>query len=177
MVLTSIFPPESRQTVLPARSGIRWFRTAASVTAPAPSTSSLVFSSNETIARAISSSSTCTISSTQLQMTGTVRAPGSFTAIPSANVTLTGLSIGLPAAKDADMEGAAIDSTPIMRTWGAFSRMAVAMPAIRPPPPTGMIRLRTSGISSSISRAIVPWPAITSSSSKGWTKSAPEDRW
>ena len=47
------------------------------------------------------------------------------------------------------------------------------MPAIRPPPPTGTktasMRL---GAWRRISTAIVPWPAMTSGSSKGWTKHA-----
>ena len=38
---------------------------------------------------------------------------------------------------------------------------------IRPPPPMGTITASTSGISSMISRPMVPWPAITFSSSKG----------
>ena len=44
------------------------------------------------------------------------------------------------------------------------------MPAISPPPPMGMGRVSMSGASSSISSAMVPWPAITSGSLKAWTK-------
>ena len=45
---------------------------------------------------------------------------------------------------------------------------AAATPEIRPPPPMGTITASTSGSWSRISRPMVPWPAMTSSSSKGW---------
>ena len=59
---------------------------AATPTAPAPSTYSFARSISSTIASAIDSSSTVTISSIQCSISGRVIAPGVFTAIPSASV-------------------------------------------------------------------------------------------
>ena len=47
-------------------------------------------------------------------------------------------------------------STPKMRMSGRTVLAAMAMPAIRPPPPMGMGRMSRSGTSSSISSATVP---------------------
>ena len=46
---------------------------------------------------------------------------------------------------------------------------AQAIPEINPPPPIGTRIISVSGSSSKISKAIVPCPCITSSSSKGWS--------
>ncbi len=69
------------------------------------------------------------------------------------------------AVKDGYMAG----STPTMSMLGFTALAAVAMPEISPPPPMGIGSTSISGASSSISSATVPWPAITSGSSKGWT--------
>ncbi len=61
-------------------------------------------------------------------------------------------------------------STPNTRISGFRVLAAVATPEISPPPPIGTISTSRSGQSSSISVARVPWPAITSRSSKGWTR-------
>ena len=53
----------------------------------------------------------------------------------------------------------------------AFS--ASPMPPISPPPPTGTSTASRSGTCSASSRPIVPWPAMTRGSSKGWTKTSP----
>ena len=66
-----------------------------------------------------------------------------------------------PAASAALMEGDASDSTPTTRTR---VRPGQAMPASNPPPPTGTTTVPMFGTWSSSSRAIVPWPAITSGS-------------
>gem|GEM_PF-2205856 len=50
---------------------------------------------------------------------------------------------------------------------------ATAMPAIRPPPPTGTTMVSRSGCCSSISTATVPCPAATTGSSNGWMKIKP----
>ena len=47
------------------------------------------------------------------------------------------------------------------------------MPPISPPPPTGTSTASRSGTCSASSRPIVPWPAMTRGSSKGWTKTSP----
>jgi hypothetical protein len=52
-------------------------------------------------------------------------------------------------------------------------RTAVAMPPISPPPPTAITSTSRSGCARSISSAIVPCPAITAGSSKGWMKTRP----
>ena len=64
-------------------------------------------------------------------------------------------------------------SQPMIRMSGFRALAAVATPLISPPPPMGTGRISRSGTSSSISRAMVPWPAMTSRSSKGWTKVRP----
>jgi len=58
--------------------------------------------------------------------------------------------------------------TPTSRTRARASSIARAVPASSPPPPTGTTIASRSGRSSSISRATVPWPAITAGSSKAW---------
>src|SRR5579871_3811341 len=45
-------------------------------------------------------------------------------------------------------------------------RAAMALPAIRPPPPIGITNMSRSGTSSSISSAMVPWPAMMAGSSR-----------
>jgi hypothetical protein len=55
--------------------------------------------------------------------------------------------------------------------------MAEAMPQQRPPPPYGTMTVSTSGRSSTISRAIVPFPAITAESLNGWTKTPSRAPW
>ena len=56
---------------------------------------------------------------------------------------------------------------------GRSALAATAMPEIRPPPPTPVMIVRTSGHCSTISSATVPWPAITSGWSNGWMSTAP----
>ncbi len=66
-------------------------------------------------------------------------------------------------------EGYIAASTPITSISGFTALAAVAMPEISPPPPIGTGSTSMSGASSSISSAMVPWPAITSASSNGCT--------
>ena len=47
------------------------------------------------------------------------------------------------------------------------------MPDASPPPPIGISTVSTSGTCSASSSPIVPWPAITTGSSNGWTNVAP----
>jgi len=54
------------------------------------------------------------------------------------------------------------------------------MPAVRPPPPKGTTTESTSGMSSRISKPIVPFPSIILGSLKGWMKIDPSSgpyRW
>ena len=58
--------------------------------------------------------------------------------------------------------------TPMTLILGLTFLAATARPEMRPPPPIGATIASTSGSCSMISRAIVPWPAMTSGSLKGW---------
>ena len=64
-------------------------------------------------------------------------------------------------------------STPQRRISGRSPLAATAQPERRPPPPHGVTIRSRSGTSSRSSRASVPWPAITASSSNGGTRVAP----
>ena len=55
------------------------------------------------------------------------------------------------------------------RTSGLTAFTALDTPEISPPPPIGTTTVWTSGRSSTSSRPSVPWPAISSRSSNGWT--------
>src|SRR5207253_1574072 len=64
--------------------------------------------------------------------------------------------------------------TAIARASGLSPFTAVAMPEISPPPPTCTSTTSTSGTSSTISSPTVPWPAMISGSSNGWTSVRPD---
>ncbi len=66
-------------------------------------------------------------------------------------------------------DGYMAGSTPKTPISGFRALAAVAQPAISPPPPIWTMIASRSGLSSSISAATVPWPAMTSTSSKGCT--------
>ena len=74
-----------------------------------------------------------------------------------------------PASMLRFMAGPSEDSTPITRARGLCDLTAIETPEIRPPPPIGTTTTSTSGQSWTISRPRVPWPAISCSSSNGWT--------
>ena len=61
-------------------------------------------------------------------------------------------------------------------TWGARAFTATATPETSPPPPTGTSTASSPGTCSTTSSPSVPWPAMISSSSKGWTKVSPSSR-
>ena len=87
--------------------------------------------------------------------------PGILTRTPSASVRAGSMAVVSP------LIARAIESTP--STWAPTTRTpcdfsASATPDARPPPPIGTIT--TSGVYGAISMPIVPWPAITSGSSK-----------
>ena len=155
-----MFPPERRTATGPSP-GIRPWRSAATPTAPAPSTTSLTRSSRRTIAVEISSSETATRASSRSSRIPIVSSPGCLTAIPSAIVK------PLPPGR----QPAAW--TPTTRTSGRTAPSASAMPVQSPPPPIGTTTVSTSESWSASSSPSVPWPAITTSSSNGWMNVAP----
>jgi hypothetical protein len=99
--------------------------------------------------------------------------PARRTATPSAMVWTRGSSHMQPCSMQCFSVGAPSGSTPITFIEGLNALAAIAIPETRPPPPTGTSIHWQSGSSFSISRAIVPWPAITASSSKGCINRSP----
>ncbi len=93
--------------------------------------------------------------------------------MPSAIVVTRSRRCAVPAFIDGSRQAAPSACTPTMRTVGARWCRAVAMPEIRPPPPTGTTTVSASGQSSAISRPTVPCPAMTSGWSKGLANTAP----
>ncbi len=100
-------------------------------------------------------------------MTGSVSAPGDLTPMPSAIVAWR-LS-RWPSWIAFHAAGKRSVCTPTTCRSGRSAFAAVAMPAIRPPPPIATTSVSMSGCWASISSATVPWPAITARSSNGWT--------
>ena len=90
-----------------------------------------------------------------------------FTAVPSAMVLASGRVMTLFFLRASVADAAPLGSTPIILISGLIILAAAAIPDISPPPPIGTTITSASGISSSISRAIVPCPSNTSISSKG----------
>ena len=97
--------------------------------------------------------------------------PGSVTAIPSAMVVPPGGSTGRPSA--CAIAAYRSDCTPTISMSGRACFTATAMPAMRPPPPTGTTSTSRSGRAASISSATVPWPAMIAGSSNAGTSVAP----
>ena len=168
-----MLPPETRQIAFFPLMGTLLNIAAATATAPAPSAISLCCSINARIAVDISSSLTVTISSTYLRQYSKVCSPGSFTAMPSAMVRTNPIRSILLCSIEFSILGAPLACTPYIFTFGFKCLIAKATPEISPPPPIGTITASSSGSCSSNSSPIVPCPAITSSSSKGWTKVYP----
>ena len=88
MKLTSMLPPERRQTARVSFTSSLPLRTAATGAAPEGSTICLQRSISSKIALAISLSDTVITSSAYRLMIGTVRSPGEPTAMPSAMVAV-----------------------------------------------------------------------------------------
>ena len=151
--------PRPRRRTLPASS-------AATGAAPAPSTRSFVRSSRSTIAWLICSSVTVTTSSSRSRRIAAVSAPGLLDGDPLGDrVAVLGAAgergrcLGLDADEaDVRPELAQRDRDP--------GREAAAADRDRR-------ACRASGSCSASSSPTVPWPAITRSSSKAWTKVAP----
>ncbi len=122
------------------------------------------------MALAISSSETVMTSSTTWRARAKVRSPVRFTAMPSARLCAGSRSTGLPASSAACIEGKSSVCTPTTRIPARRAFTATPMPEMRPPPPTGTTTASRSATWSSSSSPMVPWPATTPGSSKGWTK-------
>jgi len=96
--------------------------------------------------------------------------------MPSASVRGDSTVSRLRERNELTIGAAPLACTPTRRTRGASALSASAMPLISPPPPIGTTSVSSSGTSSRISSAIVPWPSITAGSSKGCTSVAPRSR-
>src|SRR4051812_30867650 len=170
----STLPPLSTTHVVPRGAAFVWPpSSAATPTAPAPSTTSLAFSMHSTMASATSSSGTTTTSSSQRRTSGSVRSPGRLTAMPSAIVNAEETPTGSPRRSDSANAATVSTCTPTTSTSGRCALIAMATPLDSPPPPTGTTTFARSGTSSSNSSPSVPWPAMTSASSNGWTNAIP----
>jgi hypothetical protein len=118
------------------------------------------------IAAQIWSVSTSTMPSSSSRHSAKVSAPTCFTATPSANKPTWSSLTRRPAFSDRAIASASTGSTPITLTDGRSRLMYDAIPEISPPPPTGT-KTASGGCDDclTISRPIVPWPAMTSGSS------------
>ena len=99
MKLTSMLPPERRQTVFLSAVSILPESTAARELAPEGSTICLVRSMSSSMAAEMSLSETVTMSSAYFIISATVFSPGHLTAMPSAMVETRSLSTCLPSWK------------------------------------------------------------------------------
>ena len=117
------------------------------------------------------------MSSTYFLTIWKVISPGFLTAMPSAKVLAVSDAYQSPLRNDSAMADAPAACTP--KTWQEGLRLltAQATPEMRPPPPTGTTTASTPSSWSMISRPMVPWPQITSSSSYGWMRVAPVFSW
>ena len=90
------------------------------------------------MAMAMYSSETVMHLSTSGRAVARALTPTLGTARPSASVESAGVYTGWPLVKAAWKLAQRSDSTPMICTCGYSDLMASAMPAIRPPPPTGI---------------------------------------
>src|SRR3954451_9121648 len=166
-------PPESTTaTREPGGSLINPCRSAATGAAAAPSTTSLQRSMIQIIASKISRSGRATISSTKRWTTEKLISPSRRTRSPSM-IVLQSIVSRCPASRLAFIAGPSLDSTPMTRMFGLWLFIAIETPEISPPPPIGTMTASSSGQSWMISRPSVPWPAMSCSSSNGWTYVSP----
>src|SRR6476659_1394585 len=115
------------------------------------------------MARSMAGSSTSMMRETSAFTIGKVSLPGAFTAIPSASVCSEQTTAS--PVRAACIDGHAAEETPITARLGLSACRAMALPAIKPPPPTGTTIMSRSGTSSRTSKAMVPWPAMMRGSS------------
>src|SRR3954469_25918571 len=126
----STLPPDSTAMAGPVP-GILPARRAASVTAPAGSTTALARSSSNSSARLISSSVTVTTSSTYACTWASVSGDGHLTAMPSAIVCISSSRSARPAASDAFIDAAPSASTPTTRTPPRGGGRGGGVPGVR----------------------------------------------
>src|SRR5712692_3300375 len=169
----SMFPPLITATfIVVFGNSSRWNRNAATATAPLGSATVFGSATRRRMASRISSSLTVTMSSTYRRMCSKLISPTLCVRNPSAMVRVTCSALNwmiLPERRLAWASPASSGSAPITFTAGLLSLIAVAIPLIIPPPPTGTRTVSTSGRSSRISSPIVPWPAMIFSSLYGGT--------
>ena len=139
-------------------------RTGATGTAPEGSTTILNRSQTNRMAARISGSVAVTIASTCRWITEKGRVPSEVRR-PSATVLGSPDGRIVPACKERKASSAAFGSAPTTRVVGERPLTARAVPARRPPPPTGQATRSSGPAWSSSSQAAVPWPAITRQSS------------
>src|SRR5262249_3495459 len=162
-------PPErTTATFAPAGRLTRPWSSAATGAAAAPSTTSLQRSITQLIASKISRSGSAHRAHTNRCTTGKLFSRTRRTRRPSMIVRQS-IVWRLPASTLSFIAGPSEDSPPMTRIFGLCALTAIATPEINPPPPIGTMTASTSGQSCAISSPSVPWPAISSSSSKGWT--------
>ena len=161
-----MFPPQSNRTTrLPASSSNFPDRHAASGVAAAPSTTLFSSSTRRRIARAICSSLTVTVRSTSGLAIWNAFVPTCGMASPSASVGSIAILIGLSASSAAEKLATFSASTATTFACGRKVFTVNETPASKPAPPTGTTTASRSGICSTISRPIVPWPAMIAGSS------------
>mmetsp|Transcript_5593 Transcript_5593/g.22864 ORF Transcript_5593/g.22864 Transcript_5593/m.22864 type:complete len:210 (+) Transcript_5593:1346-1975(+) len=169
-----IFAPDVMATTLPSIPCTCPYSLApATATAPAGSRMDRVSSKTSLIAAQISSVLTVMTPSTTCWQRSKHTSPTCRTATPSANPsTLFSLQI-LPWKSDCVIALAPSGSTPMTFTSGRMDLMYAAIPAMRPPPPTGTNTYSTLGSWRTTSMPTVPCPATTSGSSNGGTNVLP----
>lgn len=115
------------------------------------------------------------MSSTSAEQTRKVSLPTVRTAAPSTKRPTESSVTGFPARRLSVMPAASSASTPITIVDGRTRFTYAAMPASMPPPPqqTKMASSALPVVCLQISIPIVPCPAITSGSSKGWMSDEP----
>mmetsp|Transcript_384 Transcript_384/g.733 ORF Transcript_384/g.733 Transcript_384/m.733 type:complete len:251 (+) Transcript_384:645-1397(+) len=141
----------------------------ATASAPEGSVMERVSSKISLMAAQISSVSTSTISSTTSWQIRNGSTPTIFTATPSAKVSTLSRRTLCPAIKLSCMAHAPNGSTPMILMSGRTRFRYAPTPEMRPPPPTGRKTASSSALGAwrRSSRPMVPWPAMTSGSSKG----------
>jgi hypothetical protein len=161
----SMLPPHSTRPTFARRSAPAPSAAPPGPAAPAPSTSVFSISSSITMACSMSPSSTSTRSSTSAPINSRVMQPR--LAHGDALGDRAGALRMLRALDGVDhgREAAGLHADDLHR--GLSARTAVAMPLIRPPPPTATTSVSISGCCAQHLQPMVPWPAITSGSSNG----------
>eukprot|EP01137_Pigoraptor_chileana_P027929 Opistho-2@11203 len=159
--VVSMLPPQ-RGTItrFPRSSGRSPAMHAARPVAPPPSTTAFSSSTRCSTASAMYFSLTVTIWSTRVLQISNALDPTQGTARPSASVDCASMVTGFPAFIAAVRLAHRSGSTPMTLTSGRSVLTARAMPARRPPPPTGTTIASKSSSCSMISSPIVPCPAM-----------------